>query len=354
MANPEHLAILKKGVKEWNAWREANPDIQPDLNVANLSNADLQHANLRGANLYLTLFSGANLSCAKLSGAKLYSSQLDNTNLLVAQLNGANLERSNLSGANLTAANFNNANLNKSRLNQAMISQTRFDTSIMSSASVGNTSFINVNLQNAKYIDTLIHDSPSSVDYDTIQKSWPLPLEFLRGVGFPDNWIKYFPSLLFGPDNKPIEFFTCFISYSRSDDEFAERLYADLQNKGIRCWKDTHDLPWGARTRKVIDVEIRRRDKVILILSEHSVTSDWVEHEIDLTLDEELRRKKNILIPFRIDDAVMDTDEEWAASLRSHRNFGDFRGWEDHKTYKKSFETLLKYLKSDNNPEGTQ
>ena len=21
MANPEHLAILKKGVKEWNAWR---------------------------------------------------------------------------------------------------------------------------------------------------------------------------------------------------------------------------------------------------------------------------------------------------------------------------------------------
>jgi hypothetical protein len=30
MANEEHLAILRQGVAVWNAWREANPDIQPD------------------------------------------------------------------------------------------------------------------------------------------------------------------------------------------------------------------------------------------------------------------------------------------------------------------------------------
>ncbi len=32
MANPEHLRILKEGVKVWNAWREQNEDIWcPDL-----------------------------------------------------------------------------------------------------------------------------------------------------------------------------------------------------------------------------------------------------------------------------------------------------------------------------------
>jgi len=34
-----------------------------------------------------------------------------------------------------------------------------------------------------------------------------------------------------------------FISYSSKDQAFAERLHADLQNKGVRCWFAPHDLP---------------------------------------------------------------------------------------------------------------
>jgi hypothetical protein len=36
MANDEHVALLKKGVKAWNAWRDENPDIRRDLSEANL------------------------------------------------------------------------------------------------------------------------------------------------------------------------------------------------------------------------------------------------------------------------------------------------------------------------------
>ena len=36
MANDEHVAILKQGVDDWNAWRRENPDIRPDLSGANL------------------------------------------------------------------------------------------------------------------------------------------------------------------------------------------------------------------------------------------------------------------------------------------------------------------------------
>lgn len=32
MANAEQLALLQAGVKSWNAWREANPGVEIDLN----------------------------------------------------------------------------------------------------------------------------------------------------------------------------------------------------------------------------------------------------------------------------------------------------------------------------------
>jgi len=34
MVNAEHVAILKKGTEAWNAWRNDNPHIRPDLSAA--------------------------------------------------------------------------------------------------------------------------------------------------------------------------------------------------------------------------------------------------------------------------------------------------------------------------------
>jgi hypothetical protein len=50
-----------------------------------------------------------------------------------------------------------------------------------------------------------------------------------------------------------------------------------------------------------------------------------------------------VLFPVRLDDAVMTTDEAWAAQLRA-RNIGDFRRWKDHDAYQKSFERVLRDL----------
>ncbi|MDQ2840624.1 MAG: pentapeptide repeat-containing protein, partial [Acidobacteriota bacterium] len=65
MANPEHVAKLKEGVKAWNQWRKANPRVGADLSRADLREADLSGAYLRGANL-----SGAYLSQTNFEGAK--------------------------------------------------------------------------------------------------------------------------------------------------------------------------------------------------------------------------------------------------------------------------------------------
>ena len=51
MANEEHLAILRQGVAVWNAWREDNPNVRPNLVEAELSEADLKGVYLNVANL---------------------------------------------------------------------------------------------------------------------------------------------------------------------------------------------------------------------------------------------------------------------------------------------------------------
>jgi len=172
MANDEHIAILRQGVKVWNRWRAENPDVRPQLNRANLSDASL-------------------------SGSLLYE---------------ASLFRADLSGADLFQANL-------------------YDTVLA-----------NVDLSETKNLDDCLHGGPSIIDHRTLQRSGQLPLNFLRGVGLPDNLL----SLL----NQPIRFYSCFISYSCKDDEFAHRLHADLQNEGIRCWFASHDLPIVDAKRK--------------------------------------------------------------------------------------------------------
>ncbi len=111
MVNLEHLAILKQGVEVWNAWREDNLPVRPDLREANLREANLRRANLSRANLSRADLSGANLSGANLSGANLFG----------ANLNGADLYGVNLSEAVFSKADFSRANLRGSYLRKAYL-----------------------------------------------------------------------------------------------------------------------------------------------------------------------------------------------------------------------------------------
>ena len=168
---------------------------------------------------------------------------------------------------------------------------------------------------------------------------------------------------------KALEFYSCFISYSSQDDAFAERLHADLQQKGVRCWFAPEDLKIGDKFRTRIDESIRIYDKLMVVLSENSIRSCWVEEEVEAAFEKEGKKtgdgirdtgqgegpgalanqrkpSSTVLFPITLDDAVMETDQAWAASLRRTRHIGDFRAWKDHDQYQKSFERLLRDLKA--------
>jgi uncharacterized protein YjbI with pentapeptide repeats len=331
MANEEHLAILKKGVAIWNEWREASEGVTPDL-----YGADLRGVKLIGANLNRVNFSRANLANANFANAHLIEANLAWAKLSDANFTEAVLVRAFLNDAWLINANFTNAFLNWANLAGANLTGAN-----LTGTYLGRTTLAQAHLADVKGLEACNHRGPSDLGVHTLMSSRHVPLVFLRGCDLPDSLIEYLPSLR----DQAIEFYSCFISYSTKDQEFADRLHADLQNKGVRCWFAPHDLPWGAKTWDTIDEAIRIRDKVLLLLSENSIASDWVEDEVSKAFAEERGRKGLVLFPVRLDDAVMETAEPWAVKLRDQRNIGDFRGWKDHDAYQRSLEKLLRWLK---------
>jgi hypothetical protein len=170
-----------------------------------------------------------------------------------------------------------------------------------------------------------------------------IPQVFLHGCGVPEDFITYVRSSV----TMETDFYSCFISYSSKNQEFADRLYADLQDKGVRVWFAPHDLPIGARIRSSIDESIRLHDKLLLVLSEASVSSQWVEQEVETALAREREQKgRTVLFPVRIDDAVMEVKAGWPALLRNTRNVGDFTRWKEYDSYHKAFNMLLRDLRA--------
>jgi uncharacterized protein YjbI with pentapeptide repeats len=167
MANDEHVAMLKKGVAAWNAWRRGNPDIiEADLGGANLSGANLSGADLRRANLSeadlnradlnRADLTGAHLTLANLIGANLNRANLSEAYLIGANLNGANFSEASLTLANLIGANFSEANLNGVDLRGATLVNTDLTAANLTGCSIYGASAWRLKLEGAKQQNLVI------------------------------------------------------------------------------------------------------------------------------------------------------------------------------------------------------
>ena len=336
MANPEHLEILRQGVEQWNRWRREYPNLLPDLSQAKLKGLNLSGANLRRATLNQADLHGANLIGAQLRRANLRGANLCEANLRLANLSRADLRRARVCSANLAVVNLRGASLDGANLSKAWATETHFDA---------------IDLSAVKGLETIEHHGPSTIGIDTIYKSrGKIPEVFLRGCGVPDEFIAYIGSMV----GRPIEFYSCFISYSTKDQEFADRLYVDLQAKGVRCWFAPHDIQGGKTIHEQIDEAIRRYDRLLLILSEHSIHSGWVETEIANAWERQIQQGKHVLFPVRL--VSFEELEKWKCpDPKTGKDRGreirkyfipDFSNWKDHDPYQEAFQRLVSDLKA--------
>ncbi len=332
MAIHEHVAILKKGVKAWNSWRDPNNlDLSPDLSGAKFIGEDLRYVDFRYTDL-----SNVDFSNTYLFGADFSMAHLDGTNFTRADLREAIFRM-----VSLKETNFSEAWLSGTIFSELIVLNAVFSDSIMEA-----TRFVAANLRTAQGLDTIRYNGPSSLGIDTLFLSGDvLSKKFLRGCGIPDNFVEYFQSLIEGA----IQYYSCFISYSSSDELFVRRLHTDLQDSGVRCWFASEDMKIGEKIRPTIDRSIRINDKLLLILSANSIKSPWVEKEVETAFEEENRRHKLILFPIQLDDAILDTSEAWASDIRRTRHIGDFRKWKEFDFYQRSLNRLLADLKQPPN-----
>ncbi len=347
MADQQQLDLLRQGVEAWNAWREQYPETYPDFRGANLSEASLGGVNLEGADLSEANFVKADLSGATLSKVTLNEAILYGVNLRGADLRGADLRGANLNVSDLNRADLSRANLGGARLIGANFSGANLNGANFSRASIGWTIFGDVDLRTVRELETVKHDAPSTIGADTILRSeGDIPEKFLRDAGLTDAFIISVRSLT----QYPVKYYTCFISYSSKDLEFVERLHTDLQANSVRCWFAPEDLKIGEKFWPRIDESILLYDKLLVVLSEHSVNSEWVEREVMAALEKEQHNHKTALFPIKLDETVMQTSLPWAASIRRARHIGDFTRWKDHDVYQKGLERLLRDLQHDSPP----
>jgi hypothetical protein len=146
--------------------------------------------------------------------ATLYQARLSVACLISADFTFADLGEVNLDGANLDKANLDHARIH-------------------------DVVFCDVDLSTVQGLDTVWHRGPSVIGIDTLYRSHgQIPEVFLRGCGVPDQFITYVRPLV----ERPFDYHSCFISSSNKDTALAERLYADLQASGVRCWFAPEDM----------------------------------------------------------------------------------------------------------------
>lgn len=130
-----------------------------------------------------------------------------------------------------------------------------------------------------------------------------------------------------------------FISYSRRDKAFVQRLFHSIKSTGKEVWADFEDIPLTADWWAEIKAGIEAANAFIFIISPDSVQSDICRQEIEHAVAMQKR-----LIPILHRDVVEeDHKAQMHPSISSH-NWLFFRETDD---YEQALKTLLQALETD-------
>ena len=128
-----------------------------------------------------------------------------------------------------------------------------------------------------------------------------------------------------------------------------------MVQEGLRVWYAPEDMKGGRRILDQLEGAIHVHDKLLLVVSETSMQSGWVETELRTAFKRQQREHRQILFPIRItswepvrDWKCFDSDSgrDLAKAVREY-HIPDFTGWKDHDAFEVAFARLLADLKSE-------
>jgi tetratricopeptide (TPR) repeat protein len=150
-------------------------------------------------------------------------------------------------------------------------------------------------------------------------------------------------------------FYSTFISYSSKDEEFARKLNSHLRGAQIRVWFAPEDIKGGKKVDEQIEHAIKIYDKLLIVLSDNSLQSNWVMTELRKAFKHEGISGKRKLFPVSLVDFSKirewecfdsESGKDLAAEVRSYF-IPDFSQWKDENLFEGSLGRLLDDLKSE-------
>jgi hypothetical protein len=106
-------------------------------------------------------------------------------------------------------------------------------------------------------------------------------------------------------------------------------------------------MKMGDESRQRVNQQIRIHEKLLIVLSEFSIESAWIQQEVEAALQEEQRRSRSVLFPIRLDDSSLDGEKEWLVNLQKAHQIYDFSAWDNWEDYYEQFFLLLNDLEKN-------
>jgi uncharacterized protein YjbI with pentapeptide repeats len=352
------LELLRQGPAAWNSWRHDNADVLPRFDAAELVGWALDGANLDDAMLF-----EANLANASLVGASLRRAVLQGADLRGANLRSADLSDADLSGTwdrdpTARLAWPTGADLRGASLHRALFARTGLRGCEFSGARLDRTIFADVNLSLAQGLEDAIHDGPSEITVSTVAKSrGVLSRAFFVDCGVPEVVLQ--SVLVPKPGAAPDQYESCFISHSSQDKEFAEQLAERLTNEGVSVWYDNRNVRGGRPLADQFRDAIQASDRLVLVVSEHSLASEWVAYEVGEAtrrqheISDRVDLRRSLLFPIRLLpmeelESILEagsTDNRLQVIDSYH--LSDFTQWRDQERFDDACNRMILDLRKD-------
>jgi len=128
-----------------------------------------------------------------------------------------------------------------------------------------------------------------------------------------------------------------------------------MRDEKLRVWFAPEEMKGGRILHEQIEQAIQLHDRLLIILSEESMKSEWVKREIRNARRAEKKENRRKLFPIRLVDYESienwkgfegDGAEDLAFELGKFY-IPDFSNWKDHDSFEKEFDRLLRDLRAE-------
>ncbi len=125
-----------------------------------------------------------------------------------------------------------------------------------------------------------------------------------------------------------------FLSHTSIDKPFVRKLASDLRANGHTVWIDEAEINIGDSLIGKIREGLDSVDYVAVVISKASIESEWVQRELDIASNKEIKEKRTIVLPLKIENVEL-------PGFLEGKFYGDFTNSEE---YQDKLKLLLRSL----------